>query len=469
MPDKPNILFIIADDQRFDTINALGNPDIITPNLDRLVKRGTSFTHAHIPGGTSGAVCMPSRAMFNTGRTLFHIENEGQNIPCSHVTLGETFKNAGYHTFGTGKWHNGTASYARSFTCGGSVFFGGMWDHWNVPVCDYDPAGKYQKTIDFTPDFFYCNKTVKVNCDRIEPGCHSTELIAGTAVKYLENYDSKEPFLCYVSFMAPHDPRTMPEKFKKMYDPQKMKLPANFAPEHSFDFGIRDIRDEVLAPYPRSEPEVKRHIAEYYAMISHLDYEVGNILDTLVSKGLDDNTIVIFTGDNGLAVGQHGLMGKQNHYEHSLRVPLIFAGPGIPHGQQLDNYAYLLDIFPTLCGLTEVQSPPSAEGYDLTPMMTDPSVKLREYLYFGYTDQIRSVKDGRYKLIEYTGKYNGTQLFDLLPDPSETHDLAPDKEYGAVKSRLRKELFRLRDEWDDKKHPLGQSFWDSYDRNRGNV
>ncbi len=465
MSGKPNILFLIADDQRFDTIGALGNPDIRTPNLDRLVMRAASFTHAHIPGGTSGAVCMPSRAMFNTGRTLFHIENEGQNIPSTHTTLGEAFRNAGYTAFGTGKWHNGTASYARSFNAGGSIFFGGMWDHWNVPVCHYDPSGRYGNTVDITPDFFYGNRTVKVNCDTIRPGYHSTELISDTAKNFIENYGGQDPFLCYVSFMAPHDPRTMPEKFKRMYDPEKIKLPPNYMPEHSFDFGIRDIRDEVLAPYPRTETEVKRHTAEYYAMISHLDDAVGGILETLEKKGLTGNTIVVFTGDNGLAVGQHGLMGKQNHYEHSIRVPLIFAGPGIPQGQRIDNYAYLLDILPTLCGLCGIPVPPSVEGNDLTPMMRDPSVKLRETLYFAYTDQIRSVKDNRYKLIEYSGKYTGTQLFDLRQDPCELNDLASDTEYKDVKNRLRKELFRLRDQWEDIKHPYGKSFWDCYDKN----
>ncbi|MEG0388461.1 MAG: sulfatase-like hydrolase/transferase, partial [Niameybacter sp.] len=129
-----NVLFLIADDQRFDTIRALGNQEIHTPYLDKLVKMGTTFTNAHIPSGTSGAVCMPSRAMIHSGRTLFHIQGEGQNIPNEHSTLGETLKNAGYYSCGIGKWHNGIESYARSFNDGDDIFFGGMWDHWHVPI-----------------------------------------------------------------------------------------------------------------------------------------------------------------------------------------------------------------------------------------------------------------------------------------------------------------------------------------------
>src|SRR5210317_1243328 len=130
---KPNVLFFFTDDQRFDTIAALGHPVVKTPNIDKLVNRGTTFTHAHIPCGTSGAVCMPSRAMLNTGRTLYHLQGAGQKIPDDHVLMGEMFQQNGYRTFGTGKWHNSRPSYARSFTDGGEIFFGGMYDHWNVP------------------------------------------------------------------------------------------------------------------------------------------------------------------------------------------------------------------------------------------------------------------------------------------------------------------------------------------------
>ena len=108
---KPNILFFFTDDQRFDTIRALGNSDVQTPTMDQLVAEGTTFTHAHIPGGTSGAICMPSRAMLHTGRTLFHLDGAGQGIPNDHVMLGEHLQANGYRTWGTGKWHNGPASF----------------------------------------------------------------------------------------------------------------------------------------------------------------------------------------------------------------------------------------------------------------------------------------------------------------------------------------------------------------------
>lgn len=459
MANKPNILFFFTDDQRFDTIHALGNPDILTPTMDRLVASGTAFTQAHIPSGTSPAICMPSRAMLHTGRTLFHIQREGQNIPEAHTTLGEAFREAGYRTFGTGKWHNGPASYGRSFTDGAAIFFGGMWDHWNVPLCEFDPTGQYENLIPFTQNFMQSSKTTPVHCDYFSAGKHSTELFSEAAIDFLQQYDSEKPFMMYISYLAPHDPRTMPARFQQMYDPEQIPLPDNFMTEHPFNYGARQIRDETLAAYPRTEAEIKRHIADYYAMITHLDYEIGLVLDALEQSGQADNTIIVLAGDNGLAVGQHGLMGKQSHYDHSIRVPLLFCGPGIPQGLELSQYTYLLDVFPTLCGLAGIEAPESVEGMSLLPIMGNPEAPLRESLYFAYSEFIRSVKDDQYKLIEYAGKVRETQLFDLQNDPAEMDNLAGRAEFEPILMRLRQELIQYRDRWDDRQHPLGQSYW----------
>ena len=182
---QPNVLFFFTDDQRFDTLAALGNSHILTPNMDRLVARGTAFTHAHIPGGTSGAVCMPSRAMLHTGRSLFHLEGAGQRIPTQHLLLGEHLRANGYDTFGSGKWHNGRDSFARSFSAGAEIFFGGMTDHWNVPAYDYDPAGRYDGKCPQVDDPFHSKEESYRDCDHIAAGTHSSELIANGALRFL--------------------------------------------------------------------------------------------------------------------------------------------------------------------------------------------------------------------------------------------------------------------------------------------
>lgn len=451
---KPNVLFILADDERFDTIHALGNDQIQTPNLDRLAAMGTSFTHAHIPGGTSGAVCMPSRAMINSGKTLFHLYGAGEQIPQSHVTMGECFRKNGYHTIGIGKWHNGVESFARSFSDGDNIFFGGMWDHWNVPVNSYHPDGKYENHINYVPDFQHCNHPMDMIAERISAGVHSTDLFTDCAVDFLNRRKGEEqPFFLYMALLAPHDPRTMPERFRKMYDPDQIRLPENFRDNHPFDIGINpktgEDRDENLAAYPRTESEIRRHIADYYGMISHIDYNIGKLLEALEKNGQLENTIIVYTGDNGLAVGQHGLMGKQSLYDHSVRVPLMIAGKGVKENARTSDYVYLLDIYPTLCEMCGIRIPESVEGKSFLPALKGEKCNNREDLYFAYTHLIRAVKDRRYKLLEYKLHPEETQLFDLEQDPLELNNLANHPDYQGIRARLKARMLEYRAEWED--------------------
>ncbi len=421
---KPNILFLITDDQRFDALGALGNPQIRTPNMDWLVGRGTAFTHAFIPGGTSSAVCMPSRAMLNTGRTLFRFPDAGASIPSEVVTLGEAFRVSGYETFGCGKWHNGTESYHRSFSSGAEIFFGGMADHWNVPAFEFDPSGRYDRRCLVIEDPFRSNALSERFCDHIHAGRHSTDLLAAAAADFLGGVSSEKPWLLYLSFLAPHDPRSMPKEFLALYDPAEIELPPNFLAQHPFDNGELDVRDEKLTASPRQPDDVRRHLAEYYAMITHLDDRIGKVIEAVRERGEIDRTIFVLCGDNGLALGQHGLMGKQNLYDHSVRVPLVFAGPGVPGGRTTDALAYLLDIFPTLCELTDTPVPGTVEGVSLCGAMNGGQPE-REVLYLAYRDMHRGVRTSRHKLIEYVvgGRRVMTQLFDLESDPFETCNL----------------------------------------------
>lgn len=460
---KANILFLLADDERFDTISALGNNEIITPNLDALVQRGTAFTECHIPSGTSGAVCMPSRAMLNTGRQLFSLEREGQGIPDNHVLLGEVLRGEGYDTFGTGKWHNGISAYARSFSHGGEIFFGGMDDHWNVPAHTFDPTGKYESRRYKVKNYMLDCKRDTFISDHIGTK-HSTELFAEATNNFIRNESSSEkPFYAYVSFMAPHDPRTMPDRFREMYNLSDITLPENFMQYHPIEYDNTQCRDEVLAPYPRTAEDTKQQLLEYYAMITHIDDEVGKIIQTLKDEGKYENTIIIYTADNGLALGQHGLFGKQCHYEHSIRVPFVIAGPGIPENELRDAYIYLMDIFPTLCEMMAIKVPESVEGKSFLGCIGDSQENIREDLYFAYTDKIRSVKDKQYKLMEHV--HNGvltTQLFNVKDDPQELSNLAKNTAYAKDVDRLRALMADYRDTWNEEAHHMGAHYWDQY-------
>ena len=460
---KPNVLFLLTDDQRYGTIRALGNEEILTPNLDRLVQRGTSFMNAHIPGGTASAVCMPSRAMINSGKYIFYLEECGRNIPKEQVTMGQAFLQNGYHCFETGKWHNGTESFARSFDGGENIFFGGMWDHWNVPVSDFRPDGVYDNKINFTPNFSANSDPVQVIADRIPAGKHSTNLFSDSAIRYINEYDSDQPFFMYVSFLAPHDPRTMPEEYRNMYDPAKITLPPNFQEMPDFDYGWAQGRDETTEAYPRRPEKVQKHIADYYAMISHIDSQVGQILEALERKGILEDTIIVFCGDNGLAVGQHGLMGKQNLYEHSIKLPLVMCGPGIPAGERREGCVYLLDIYPTLCELCGLPIPDSVDGISFAPMFTDPACVTREDLYLVFQARIRGVISHGMKLIEYRSEQvKLTQLFNLAEDPWEMNNLAGTAGSAEIIAALRARMAEYREAWDEEQNDLGRLYWQQY-------
>jgi arylsulfatase A-like enzyme len=268
-------------------------------------------------------------------------------------------------------------------------------------------------------------------------------LFADAAVDFLTRYEDEAPFFLYLPFTAPHDPRMAPRKYDSLYRRQDIELPPNFLPRHPFDNGEMVVRDETLAPWPRTPEVVREHIAAYYAMITHLDDQIGRVLRALEDSGHGENTIIIFAGDNGLAVGQHGLMGKQSMYDHSVRVPLVMAGPGLPSGVRRDHLCYLMDIFPTICEMTGLATPDSVEGQSLLPVAADEPDAGRGDLYFAYTGIQRAVRDSRYKLIEYyVDGVRTTQLFDLVANPAETENLAADPGQHEVVERLRQ---RLRD------------------------
>ncbi|MHC4565574.1 MAG: sulfatase-like hydrolase/transferase [Planctomycetota bacterium] len=413
-PKRPNILFLLADDQRADTIGAYGNDNIKTPNLDRLVAGGFSFRRNYCLGSSGGAVCVPSRAMIHSGRSYFNVDSRMKGVKI----MPELLRENGYTTFGTGKWHNKEESFLRGFETGKAIFFGGMADHTKVPVVDLSPAGKLVN--ERTGEKF------------------SSELFTSAAIEFLENYDRDKPFFAYVAFTAPHDPRNPPLKYRKMYYRKRPPLPANFKPQHPFDNGHMVGRDENLAPWPRTEGVVRDQLAEYYGLITHMDEHIGRVLKTLKKSKHADNTIVIYAADHGLAVGSHGLMGKQSIYEHSMGCPLIFAGPGVPQGGSTQAFSYLLDIFPTVCSLTGIQAPAGVEGRNLRPIWQGKTSKVRDHVFLSFRKVQRSVRDDRWKLIRYP-QIDYTQLFDLRSDPHELNNLA---DHPAQADRVR-EMLRL--------------------------
>ena len=409
---KYNFLFLLADDQRADSIHAYGNNYIQTPNLDKLIARGFSFRQNYCLGSNGGAVCVPSRAMINSGRSYFNVDSKITGVKI----MPELLRENGYTTFATGKWHNQEESFLRGFETGKALYFGGMADHTKVSVVDLGPEGKF------------INERVGEK--------FSSELFTNAAIEFLENHKGDKPFYAYVAYTAPHDPRNPPMKYRQMYYRNRPPLPKNFKPQHPFDNGHMVGRDENLAPWPRTEEVIRDQLAEYYGLVTHLDEHIGRVLEVLRKSRHAENTIIIYAADHGLALGSHGLLGKQSIYEHSMGCPLIFAGPGIPKGGSTKAFSYLLDIFPTVCGLTGLQAPAGVEGKDLRPIWEGRADGVRDSVFLSFSKIQRSVRDERWKLIRYP-QINHTQLFDLKNDPDELNNLADEPlQAGRVKQML---------------------------------
>jgi arylsulfatase A-like enzyme len=437
---KPNFLFLFTDDQTFQSIGCLNNPDVKTPNIDRLVKNGVVFTHAFNQGSWSGAVCIVSRAMLNTGRFIYHAKQdiggkEGAKVPL----WGECLGRAGYQTFMTGKWHNGDAALKQSFKQIGP-YGGGMF-----PSTDVEGDAYYRPATGNT--WSPSDRSRQGHWRKTEDGktVHSSKQWADAAIQFLNNeaVQSDDPFFMYVAFHAPHDPRQSPKKFVEMYPLDQIKIPPNYLPEHPFDQGERNtLRDEILAPFPRTEEAVKVHLQEYYAIISHADHQIGRILDALDKSGKADETIIIFSADHGLACGQHGLLGKQNQYDHSIRMPLIFSGPGIAKGKTMDAMVYLQSVYATTCELAGIPLPDTVEFPSIAPLLEGRTERGQDAIFGSYKDFQRMVRTEDYKLIRYP-HLDQIQLFDMKNDPWEMNNLADDPTHKKTIQELNKKLLAL--------------------------
>ena len=332
------------------------------------------------------------------------------------TTFPQQLRENGYVTFGTGKWHQSQASFAKSFGIGRNVFFGGMSAHDAVPVRQLQDDGSFSA---------------------VDMVAWSTDLFADSVIGFLEEHTSSgsdEPFLAYVAFTTPHDPRTPRSEYLDMYRDVDFPLPPNYLPVHPFHNGWMTGRDEQLAEWPRPEAHIKDQIGEYYGLITHMDRRIGDILDALERNGLSENTVVVYAADNGLALGSHGLLGKQSLYEHSNRVPLIIAGPGIPAGSTNDP-VLLHDLYPTIASWTGMTPPPGVDGSNLRGMWERGEPGPRDVVYTTYEDIHRAILRGPWKLIHYP-RIARQQLFNLEDDPHEMNDLSADTSLAALRAEL---------------------------------
>ena len=437
---RPNILFLLSDDQRPDTIGALGNEIIKTPNLDALARGGAVFTRATC----ANPICTPSRAEIFSGCTSFRngVLDFGRQIEPDLALWPQTMHDAGYHTWFVGKWHNRGKPSSHGFEDTLGLFSGGGGKWWKDQI-DWkgSPITGYRGWIFQTEDGKkFPDKGVGLSPD-------ISAKFANAAIQFIERKTDK-PWFLQVSFTAPHDPLIMPTGFESMYKSAAVQLPKNFLPEHHFDHGNFDGRDEKLLPWPRKPELVREVIAMYYAVISHMDQQIGRIVQSLKDTKQLENTIVIFASDHGLGVGSHGLRGKQSMYEHTIGVPLIIQGPGIPKGARRNAQCYLRDLFPTMCELTGIKIPKTVEGKSLASILSGKEKSVYDEIYGYFRDKQRMIRTDRWKLVHYPHleKY---QLFDIASDPDELKNVIEEAELQQVAMALKTKLKQWQAKVDD--------------------
>lgn len=415
---RPNILFIVADDQAPFDLKAY-EPDSIleTPHIDRLAREGMVIDQAYHMGAWVSGVCTPSRHMIMSGRTLWHAPNRPgrENNPywnnpemvppdLANYTMAAVFNRAGYDTMRTCKKGNSYEAANAQFTV----------------RLDADKRGGTHES---------------------GSGWHGDQV-----VDYLNEREARQdedPFLIYFGFSHPHDTRDgLPELLAKYgstnhTDPESIpeansnqpQLPPNYLPGHPFPFRLPGARDEERVSgvwFNRDEQTIRNELGREFACSENIDNQIGRVLEKLEAMGELDNTYIFYTSDHGIAIGRHGLQGKQNLYEHSWRVPFIVKGPGISPGTRAPGNVYLLDVLATICDLTGIDTPETNEGLSLGPVLKGQKRTIRDVMYGVFCAEtrpgLRAVRKGDWKLTKYDvmeGEYEITQLFNLKENPYE--------------------------------------------------
>ena len=454
-PTRPNFLFVLVDDQSpFDL--KLYNPNSIlnTPVIDKLAQEGMIFESARHMGSMNGAVCTPSRHMIMSGRTVWNLPASAGKIPVLNCpdslelkTIGAVFNRAGYATMRTCKKGNSFAAANKQFAV----------------VHDATKRG---------------------GTDESGSAWHAQQVLDYLSDRETEKDKDKDPFFIYFGFSHPHDVREGKPELLAKYGavnhrdtsslppshPNQPDLQANYLAAHPFFHGHPGLRDEERVSgvwKRRDELTVLNELGREYACSENIDIQIGKVLSKLEEMGELDNTYVIYTSDHGIAIGRHGLMGKQNLYEHTWRVPFIVNGPGIKPGTRVEGNIYLLDILPTVCDLAGIDIPETVDGISFKPVLMGERETIRDVQYGVYCGGtkpgMRTVKKGDWKLIKYDmmdGEVRETQLFNLAANPNEylpehgktgemETDLAEDPNYADKLAEMEALLLEQMTEYND--------------------
>jgi arylsulfatase A-like enzyme len=434
---RPNILMIMNDQHHAGCFGYAGNPDVKTPNIDKLASEGTRIHDTFCQNG----VCVPSRVSYMTGQychTHGVYMNDTDSIPAHLLSLPRFLQFYDYQTALVGKkhmpnWYGHGWQYER------------LCYHADAPVriLHYYNYLKKHNLHHLYDDLGDVEKFCLSDLPMI-PVEHSMEVwTANEATKYLEDKrNSEKPFFMQVSFERPHPPLTVPEGCPFFYDPAKLTLPPNQdeLPLNSTFFFNRNVEMKWCSS-EHGEQVLRKGLAAYYSLISLIDQQIGRVLEKLEELGLHDNTIVVFCTDHGDFAGEYAKMAKGWCYDCIHRVPFIWRYPGvIKENTAHDGLAETIDMFPTLCNLLDIPTSKTVQGLDLTPALTEGAPTGHDAVFWEFL-AVKTVRTKNYKLSYgfQDGKECG-ELFDLKADPHEYNNLYSDPVMGSIRDRLLRQL-----------------------------
>ena len=458
-----NVLFIMTDDLNCD-LGSYGHPQVISPNIDKLAKSGVLFLNAH----NQFPLCGPSRTSLMTGmysnqtkHTKLDVDVR-QTIP-DVITLGQRFKQRGYTSVRIGKIYH----YGNPGTIGTS----GAQDDistWTYTINPYGRDKEEEYKIKTLKPRQYGGTLSWLAADG-EDEEQTDGIGASEAIEQLEKFSKNgKKFFLAVGMYRPHTPFVAPKKYFDMYDQNKMEITYSGSSDEYLSTipepaqaSVRWKKDQIKLNYPEHNQLAKEIKEAYYATTSFVDAQIGRILKKLKKTGLDKNTIVVLTSDHGYHLGEHGHWQKQTLFDNATRVPLIFSGPKVPIGVISNSPVELIDIYPTLTDLTEIETPSHVVGRSLVPVFKKHDLKVREsaltrWKASQYKKEFEgySIKTVRYRLTMWgkDGK-EGFELYDHRNDKEELINLANKIEYKSILDSLREHItFRITDAM---KKPLG--------------
>jgi len=424
---RPNFIFIVTDDQRWDALSVVQKeqgerarfPWLQTPNMDRIAAEGVRFRNAFV----TLSLCSPSRAAFLTG-TYNHVNevtNNHEPFPMDNVTYSGLMRDAGYQTGFFGKWHHGTQRGPRPGFSHNASFIG-QGQYWD---CPFEINGKMTPTQgwvdDVTTDF---------------------------AIDFLKQ-NREKPFSIFIGFKTPHEPTKPAKRFLNFYVDEKARLVPNMTTPAVYRLSKQDAERKLLAETAMKEERGITVGLNYFRCVSSADESLGRLLDTLDELKLSENTVLVFTSDNGFLLGEHCLGDKRAAYEESLRVPMLVRYPKqFPKGKVFDDMVLSVDVAPTFLDLAGIPVPRQMQGRSLLPLMHGDHTNGRKSFLAQYfieknypnTPTFLTVRTDSAKLVKYPGHDEWTELFDLAIDPYEILNLAKDPAHGKLLTEMTAEL-----------------------------